>query len=315
MFYSDLIRRRAGLLPPENTRVSRLANLIARYLATPDNSRYSAEQVSRVAYNAMPGALPLNVSTHLQGELIGTILDLVIRSATSGRRSMDEVMRLMLERYSGERGFRGADVERAVSEVCGCNVAPIFETYVRGAAPIDFDRYLALIGLRTRVSADTVRGTDGRAAVDLRIYAVDRESAPPRVVITHPQSSWARAGLRTGDELVRVNGASVRSWREMRPVLGRLQIGDTVHLEIRRPTGTLRVSAVGSGFKRPVVRIEEVAGVSARVKMLREAWIAGQCFDSRHDGAMAAGSSRSTRSSGEMAGPCSTAPFGAKRDP
>lgn len=315
IFYADLIRRRAGLLPSENTRVSHLANLIARYLATPDNSRYSAEQVSRVAYNATPGALPLNVSTHLQGELIGTMLDLTIRSATSGRRSMDDVMRLMLDRYSGERGFRGADVERVVSEVCGCNAAPVFETYVRGAAPIDFDRYLALIGLRTRVTSDIVRETDGRAAVDLRMYAVDRASAPPRVVITHPQSSWARAGLRTGDELIRVNGAPLRSWREMRPVLGRLKVGDTVRLEVRRPTGSVSVSAIGSGFKRPVVRIEEVAGASARVRMLREAWKAGQCFASRDDGAISAGSSRSTRSRGEIAGPCSTAPFGAKRDP
>jgi predicted metalloprotease with PDZ domain len=276
MFYADLIRRRAGLLPPENTRIAHLANLIARYLATPDNAHYSAEQVSRVAYNTPPGALPLNVSTHLQGELIGTILDLVIRSSTGGRRSMDDVMRLMLERYSGEHGFRGADVQRVVAAVCGCNAAPVFDAYVRGAAPMDFDRYLTLIGLRTRVTVDTVRETDGRPAVDLRIYAVDRDSAPPRIVITHPQSAWAAAGLRTGDEIVRLNGTAVRNWREVRPVLSRLRIGDTLRVEVRRSTGTLSVSAVAAGFQRPVVRIEEVAGTAARVKSLRDAWMAGQ---------------------------------------
>ena len=126
---------------------------------------------------------------------------------------MDDVMRLMLERFSAERGFRGSDIERVVTEVCGCKAAPVFEAYVRGATPIDFDRYLALIGLRTRVEEDTVREADGRAAVDLRMFAVDRDSAPPRLVITHPQSSWAKAGLRTGDEVMRVNGAPVRSWR------------------------------------------------------------------------------------------------------
>jgi predicted metalloprotease with PDZ domain len=276
MFYADLVLRRAGLLPPENTRASHVSNLIARYLATPDNSRYSAEQVSRIAYNNAPGAIGPNVSTHLQGELIGTVLDLSIRSATGNRRSMDDVMRLMLERFSAVQGFRGADVQRLVSEVCGCNVAPIFDAYVRSAASIDFDRYLALIGLRTRVTSDTVRENDGRTTVDLRMYAVDRESAPPRLVITHPRSSWARAGLRTGDEVLRVNGAPVRSWRELRPFLRRLRIGDTIRVDVRRSARELSVSAVGSGFERPVVRIEEIPGASPRVKSLRERWVAGQ---------------------------------------
>jgi hypothetical protein len=108
------------------------------------------------------------------------------------------------------------------------------------------------------------------------MYAVDRESAPPRVVITHPQSAWGRAGLRTGDEVMRVNGTPIRSWREVRPFLGRLQIGDTVRMEVRRTTGTVVISAIGSGFKRPAVSLEEIAGTSARVKLLREAWMAGR---------------------------------------
>ena len=52
-----------------------------------------AERISEVAYNAPPGALGDYVaSAHLVGELLGTVLDLRIRDATAGLRSMDDVM-------------------------------------------------------------------------------------------------------------------------------------------------------------------------------------------------------------------------------
>ena len=48
-------------------------------------------------------------------------------------------MRLMLERYSGERGFTGLDVEHVVGAVCACNVTAFFDAHVRGSRPIPFD--------------------------------------------------------------------------------------------------------------------------------------------------------------------------------
>jgi predicted metalloprotease with PDZ domain len=71
---------------------------MSSYINNPAYALFSAEQVSRVAYNAEPGALgDYSASTHLEGELIGTMLDLIIRDATRGRRSMDDVMRLLFD--------------------------------------------------------------------------------------------------------------------------------------------------------------------------------------------------------------------------
>ena len=85
--------------------------------------------------------------------MIGTTLDIIVRNATDGRQSMDDVMRLMLERFSLGNGFMGADVERAVEDVCGCEVTPFFDAHVRSGSPIDFNRHLSLIGLRATVSS------------------------------------------------------------------------------------------------------------------------------------------------------------------
>ncbi|MEP6729617.1 MAG: hypothetical protein ABJE10_03210, partial [bacterium] len=175
MYYADALLRRAGIPTPQATRDAHLASLIERYLENSGTLTLSAETVSKAAYNASPLALgDYSVSTHMQGELIGTMLDFVIRDATKGARSMDDVMRLMLERYSGETGFTGRDVERAVGEICSCNVTPFFDAHVRGGSRIDVAHYLRLGGLQLDVSREAVI-RDGAPSVDRRLVGNSRE--------------------------------------------------------------------------------------------------------------------------------------------
>ncbi len=278
IFYADLTMRRAGLRTYDSTRIAHLEGLIGRYTAMPGNARFSAERVSRVAYNAEPGALgDYNASAHLQGEIIGAMLDLTIRSATNGRRSMDDVMRLMLQRFGGERGFVGRDVEQAVEDVCGCDVTRFFDTHVRGAGPIDFERYLALIGLKPHLTWSPATGQNGAPQVDVRLYSVDGEAgALSRLVITNAESPWGRAGLHTGDRIVSVNGAPARTWLEFRAVLQRLRVGDTTRMEVERAGKRLTVNVVAAQSIRPVVRIDELSTPTAAVVRLRDAWKAGR---------------------------------------
>ncbi len=278
IFYADLALRRAGLPTNDSTRTAHLASTIARYLANPGNARFSAERVSQAAYNAGPGALGDYVaSTHLQGELIGAMLDLVIRDASAGTRSMDDVMRLMLERFSGVQGFVGRDVERAVEDVCGCDVTPFFDAHVRGGSAIDFDRHLALIGLRAQVTWTPATGQDNQPTVDLRVYSVDPQGGGrASLVVTNPESSWGRAGLHTGDRLVAVNDAPVGTWREFRAVLQRIRVGDTTRVEVERAGRRVTAAVIASQLSRPVVRLEELANAPAKPATLRSAWLRGR---------------------------------------
>lgn len=261
---------------PDTTRLAHLQSLIARYLNNPGNARFSAEQVSRVAYNAGPGALgDYTASTHTQGEAIGVVLDLRIRDATDGARSMDDVMRLMNERFGGKRGFTGEDIERAVAGVCGCSVRGIFDAYVRAGNPIDFNAYLAPLGLRATITRAPALQADGAPAKDLRIWGYETASEQGvRLVISDPASVWGRAGLHTNDRLVAVNGASITTWPEFRAVLVRANLGDTLGFEYERADGQrMKTSVVVSGFDRPVVRIEAVAQPTERQRRLLQGWL------------------------------------------
>jgi predicted metalloprotease with PDZ domain len=277
MFYSDLLRRRAGLPTGAPTRIAHLESIIGRYLSSPGNGRLSAERVSAAAYGGDPADLgDYSASTHLQGELIGAMLDLEIRHATHGRRSMDDVMRIMLERYAGERGFAGRDVERVVAEVCGCNVTPVFDAHVRGARPIRFDDYLRYLGLHADVAWRPALGENGRPVPDLRAYPYDLgDGKGVRLVVTDSASAWGRAGLHTGDRLLAINGLPTSDVQLVFGAMHRLESGDTVRVDVERNGVRRSATVVMAPFDRPFVRLRDVASPTAAQRALRAQWESG----------------------------------------
>lgn len=278
MYYADLLLRRAKIARHDSTRVDHLRSIMSRYLSNSGSTSISPERASLFAYDPNPGALgDYDPSVHNQGELIGTMLDIIVRDATNGRRSIDDLMRLMLERYSGQRGFTGRDVERTVADVCGCSVRAFFDAHVRGSTPIDFNRYLRLIGLTSRVTWGPAVNDAGQPQPEYRISGW----LPPgeqrlSLLITDPNSGWGRAGLHTGDRVVSVNGAPMKTWPELRAVLRNIHIGDRLTFEVLRPAGPFRTTVVVAGYQRPTVTIEQHQGVTERQQRLRERWLAGR---------------------------------------
>ena len=277
IFYADLLRRRVGLSANTPDRRAHLQQLISRYLANPGNARLSAERVSLAAYGEDPEALgDYTASAHLQGELIGALLDLEIRHATSGRRSMDDVMRLMLQRHAGRRGFTSADVERAVGETCSCSVKPFFDAHVRGGTAIRFDTFLRHIGLAADVAWRPALGSDGRPVPDLRAYPYDPEDGGgPRIGLTNPESAWGKAGLHTGDRVRTVNGERTPTAESVRLALRKLRSGDSVRVEIERDGAVRTVTVVMAPFERPVVELRELPTATPAQRSLRARWEAG----------------------------------------
>ena len=277
LYYADLLLRRAGLPTRDSTRTAHLENLIERYLSAPGNARFSAEKVSLIAYNASSRVLgDYTASTHLQGELLGAVLDLLVRDATNGTHSMDDVMRLMYARFV-DRGFAGTDVQAAVEEVCSCSAAEIFDGYVRNAGAIDFGRYLDPLGLRLSTSWGPTMGSDGEPAPDLRAWGWELEGEPYlRLRVADPNSVWSRAGLHTNDQIVSINGGPVRTWPELRAILLGLGIGDSAEIVVQRPSGRFETRVVMQGFDRPTVRIEPISEPSERQRRLLAAWVEGR---------------------------------------
>lgn len=271
IMFSDLLIRRGRIPGESRSRIERLESLMARYFSSPGYANQSAETVSRG--DSHPEFLGDNfASTHLQGELLVAMLDLEIRSETANRRNATDVMRRLAERFDFTRGIDNTDIERAIGEVCGCDKKPFFRDHIYGARVIDFNRYLALIGLRSEVQNIPSVDDNGRPNVDLRIVPLTFEG-DFRVRIMNPESAWAKAGIRTGDMVISADGKKIATWQDFRGWLARLKIGDTARLVISRDGTTRTIEVPISGFDRALVRISELKEATAKQLLLRNAWL------------------------------------------
>jgi predicted metalloprotease with PDZ domain len=91
-----------------------------------------------------------------------------------------------------------------------------------------------------------------------------------RIVINNPASVWGRAGLHSRDRLVRLNGVAVRTWPELRAKLQAVRLGDTVRVEVARPSGPFVATVVVAGLERPTVRLERLPNATLAQRRLAE---------------------------------------------
>ena len=273
MYYADLLLRRAGLVA--TPRLDALRGEVARYLDTPGHARISPEQASWTA-DDQPGANgDFSANHYLQGKLIGVVLDLAIRDSTGGRRSLDDVMRALVAGHPRPGGFTGADVERAASRVCGCNLHGFFERHVRGSALLDFAPALRALGLRPRVWMELERDSAGRLQPDLRAWAFTRRGErEPRFMIDDPRSAWARAGLHTGDVIVSINGTATADRRAALTAIRSLRTGDRARVELVRDGRPMTAEVAIGGYETTRVAFEDLPAVTPAQRAARARWMA-----------------------------------------
>ena len=277
IFYADLLLRRAGLPVYDSTRLGHLQTLLKRYYNYSGHYKLSAEKVSEAAYGERDMLGDYNASTHGQGEVIGAMLDIIVRDASNGRKTMDDVMRSMMELYSGPKGFTGTDIESVVEKICGCDVTKFFDAHIRAGSEIDFDKSLSLIGLKKTMTWVDATMDDGRPAPDFRTYAYQKENDTAiRFGLMDPESIWGKAGLHTGDVIVSVNAKPLKNPRDFRAQLGALKIGDSFFITVKRPAGLFSAAVVITGYKRPEIKIEPMPAATEKQRRLREQWMSGQ---------------------------------------
>ncbi len=273
IYFSDVLMRRAGLEDVTRTRLQRLGSLIARYLSAPGYSTLPAELVSRG--DSHPELLGDDwAGTHLQGELLVTMLDLKIRDASDGRSSVDDVMRLLASRFDIDRGIVNSDIEAALAEVCQCEMKGFFREHIYAAKQIEFDRYLDVIGMHAEITRVPAVDAAGRPSVDLRIGPVSPEGEL-RLRITNTNSAWARAGIRTGDKLISAGGKTIPDWAAFRNWLRALKVGDEVQLVVEQGGASRTIDVRLAAFDVPSVRIVERETATQKQIRLRNAWASG----------------------------------------
>lgn len=212
-YYEGLLPVRAGLMDPEHL-FEELGKRLKGHLETPGARVQSAEDASFDAWirHYRPDENSPNVaeSYYRRGSLVGWALDLAIRRASGGRRSLDDVLRRLWRRHGAkDRPYPPGAIERISSEAAGRSLAPFFDRFVRGVETPPMAHLLRPFGLLLREKpekdADAKDPVRPRRVADFGWKTRDEKG---RLVVAEVYAGRAAyaAGINAGDELVALSG-------------------------------------------------------------------------------------------------------------
>jgi predicted metalloprotease with PDZ domain len=151
-YFGDLLAARSGLGTREDYLALESKHITDLQMKQPGRRVQTLEQASSQMFEKTPAEQ--KVDYYVKGPVVGLVLDAHIRKRTDSRKSMDDVMRLAYERWSGARGYTGDQFNQTVSDAAGVDVQPLLHKLIATTEEIDYTEMLDWFGLRFASSDD-----------------------------------------------------------------------------------------------------------------------------------------------------------------
>mgnify|MGYP003111773084 FL=1 len=209
-YYDDLMLLRSGVID-ETQYFSLLEKTIGLVMRSPGRHRQSIADSSYDAWTRFykqdeesPNAI---VSYYSKGALAAWGLDLTLRSATNGSRSLDDVMLLLWQRYGKtfytgvQKGIEENAMAGLIQEATGVNVDDYLSRYVYGCEDVPLTKLLADQGVTLACEQ-----SNALPSLDIRTKT---GSGQLELATVYKGGAGHRAGLSAGDLLVAVNGLRI----------------------------------------------------------------------------------------------------------
>ena len=251
-YYENLALARAGLLSTRDF-ISGLSQDIQTVQSTPGRKKQSLSESSYDTwikfYRPDENSSNTRISYYSKGAVVAFLLDAKIRSLTDGQQSLDDVLRIMYQRYR-ESGYLPSDFRAVASEVAGSDLTSFFASNVDQTDDLNFDEALNYFGMnfsgrprpsKTPDNKDQADDKDSNNSTDKPSSKKIPPSTTPwlgaktsdnTITSVTTDSPATMAGLNPDDEIIAINGyritSSVDSW------INKYEVGDEVDFLIDR---------------------------------------------------------------------------------
>ena len=264
-YYGDLLLVRAGIDTPAEY-ISRMAVVIDSMEHAPGRRLMSAEEASWNAWLRSDNADNSTISYYTKGELIGMLLDIEIRARTKNQKSLDDVMRYLIETYADKGvGFPEDGFLKAIEYVAGSDFDEFYEATARSRQELDYNRYLKQAGLSAEVQ---LQPTGIYVGIEFELG----EGNLPRVRRVVPNSPAERGKIDIGDLLVAMNDERL-TFENFRSRLHSHAIGETIRLTVLRGQRLVNLTIVPSEFQEERWQLNESARPTSEQLQIKNAWL------------------------------------------
>jgi predicted metalloprotease with PDZ domain len=236
----------------------------------PANRWQSAEQSSLDAWlekYPLYNQPEYSISYYTKGQVLGDLLDILIRDRTENEKSLDDVLRAMNSEFAKrKKTYRDSlDVRLTVEKIAGGSFEEFFGKYVAGIEPFPYQHVLALAGLELRIM-EHQRPTLG--------FTATLDATGTLVVQSVAADSPAQlADLRVGDAILVWNGGEAprrtdRWLREKKP-------GDLLKLSVGREEKRVSLEFRLGEIKETFYGVTEDGRASEKARHIREGLLHG----------------------------------------
>jgi predicted metalloprotease with PDZ domain len=209
-----------------------------------------------------------SVSYYTKGQVLGDLLDILIRDRTHNEKSLDDVLRALNTDFAKmEKPYRGSlDIRLTAEKIVGSSFEDFFQKYVAGAEPFPYQQVFALAGLELRTTEHS-RATLG--------FSTERDSTSGAVVVHNVVADGpaAASGLRIGDVLLGWNGGEVP--RRPERWLREQKAGDVLKLRVRREEKELALEFRLGEMKEIFYAVTEDPHASEKAREIRDGLLHG----------------------------------------
>jgi predicted metalloprotease with PDZ domain len=227
-YYEDLIVYRSGFYTRDE-----FLQKVANSFSYSDNQLGAAIQPLNEAsfdawikyYRPNENSNNSTVSYYSKGSAVAAALDMIIRTKTNAKKSLDDVMQVLYQTYflGYDRGFTDAEFQQAVSQITGIEMKDFFKNYVYNTQRIPFDSITTDFGLTL----------EDNFADEEKVYlGINLQSGKNTIGSVERNSPAWLSGLNAGDEVVAIN--DMRFAGDMTSALSDVRINDNLEILISR---------------------------------------------------------------------------------
>ncbi len=278
-YYGDLGVHRAGLSTVEEY-LEALSRQIRGLQTTPGREVQPVALASYDAwikyYRADENSPNSSVSYYTKGAVIGFLLDMRIRAATGGTKTLDDVMRLAYARFSGERGFTPEEFRATTQEVAGADLSAWFRRALDTTEELDYTEALDWLGLEFAGRSEDTEDPDDRPEEPGWIGLVTRVGNGRLLVNQVRRGTPAHeAGFNVDDEILAIGDYRVlpSQWRER---ISLTAPGSEISVMVSRRGAIKRLPIVVGTQPASQWDLQAVEEIAPEQERNLEAWLTGR---------------------------------------
>jgi predicted metalloprotease with PDZ domain len=215
------------------------------------------------AYRPNENSSNTTMTYYSRGQLMAAQFDAMIVAQYEGKKSLDDFMQLLYNKYFKklDRGFTDKEFQDELSAFVGTDMTDFFDRFIRGTEMPEYDKYFSKVGVNVS------EGTVTEASFGARFS----DNGGQTIIRSIRRGSAAEDnGFSVNDEILSVNGFRINSNR-FTAAIESIENGETVPVLISRDNVLMELQAGLKEYSYPRFKLSVDENSSA--KSLRDFWL------------------------------------------